>query len=102
MNPPENSSHNASNSDAFTYLNDVSRMSCFPDGTPVSRIFHPRCEADVVNILQSAHHARKQVGIRGTKHSIPNILDIHNTINMIVFTIGVWSDVVQDANGLTS
>ena len=68
--PPENSSHNATNSDAFTYLNDVSRMSCFPDGTPVSRIFHPRCEADVVNILQSAHHARKQVGIRGTKHSM--------------------------------
>jgi len=67
--PPENSSNNADN-DAFTYLNDVSRMSCFPDGTPVSRIFHPRCEADVVNILQSAHHARKQVGIRGTKHSM--------------------------------
>ena len=52
------------------YLNDVSRMSSFPNGTPVSKIFFPRCEADVINILQSAHSVKKQVGIRGTKHSM--------------------------------
>jgi FAD/FMN-containing dehydrogenase len=52
------------------HLNDISRMSSFPNGTPVSKIFFPRCEADVLRILQAAHSAKKQVGIRGTKHSM--------------------------------
>jgi len=51
-------------------INDVSRMSSYPNGTPVSRIFYPRCEEDVVCILRAARDANKCVGIRGTKHSM--------------------------------
>ena len=58
------------NGNGSIYLNDVSRMSSFPNGTPVSKIFFPRCETDVINILQCAHSVKKQVGIRGTKHSM--------------------------------
>eukprot|EP00591_Stephanopyxis_turris_P015246 CAMPEP_0195541584 /NCGR_PEP_ID=MMETSP0794_2-20130614/51160_1 /TAXON_ID=515487 /ORGANISM="Stephanopyxis turris, Strain CCMP 815" /LENGTH=1794 /DNA_ID=CAMNT_0040675687 /DNA_START=95 /DNA_END=5479 /DNA_ORIENTATION=+ len=57
------------NSD-YIHLNDVSRMSAYPNGTPVSRMFFPRCEADVLRVLQAAHSAGKQIGIRGTKHSM--------------------------------
>jgi len=53
-----------------TKINDVSRMSDFPDGTPVSRILFPRCEEDVKGILQAAHKSKKRIGIRGTKHSM--------------------------------
>ncbi len=52
------------------HLNDVSRMSAYPNGTPVSKFFFPRCEEDVLDILQAAHSEKKQVGIRGTKHSM--------------------------------
>ena len=54
----------------YVHLNDVSRMSSFPNGTPVSRVFFPRTEIDVLNIIQAAHSAGKHIGIRGTKHSM--------------------------------
>ena len=53
-----------------TRINDVSRMSAFPNGTPVSRIFFPRCEEDVKSIIQTAYDVKKRVGMRGTKHSM--------------------------------
>lgn len=66
---PSSSSQNDAEMNCI-HLNDVSRMSAYPNGTPVSRIFFPRCEADVLHILQAAHSAKKKVGIRGTKHSM--------------------------------
>jgi len=54
----------------FPHLNDVSRMSSYPHGTPISRIFFPQSELDVLRILQAAHAEGKKVGIRGTKHSM--------------------------------
>ena len=59
---------------AHVHLNDVSRMSAYPNGTPVSKVFFPRCEADVLDIVQAAHSAKKQIGIRGTKHSMGYVL----------------------------
>ena len=58
----------------FLHINDVSRMSSYPNGTPVSNIFFPRCEEDVLNIVQAAHSAGKRIGIRGTKHSMGYVL----------------------------
>ena len=55
------------------YLNDVSRMSAYPNGTPVSKIFFPRCEEDVLDILRAAYSERKQIGIRGAKHSMGQV-----------------------------
>ncbi len=54
----------------YARINDVSRMSNYPNGTLISRIFFPRCEEDVLCILRAAHYAKKCVGIRGTKHSM--------------------------------
>ncbi len=54
----------------YPHLNDVSRMSSYPHGTPISRIFFPQSESDVLRILQAAHAEGKKVGIRGTKHSM--------------------------------
>ncbi len=67
---PDNLGHLDHLDHPAVYLNDVSRMSAYPHGTPVSKIFFPRCEADVMDIVQAAHYAKKQVGIRGTKHSM--------------------------------
>lgn len=63
------------------HLNDVSRMSAHPNGTPVSKVFFPRCEADVLDIVQAAHSAKKQVGIRGTKHSMGYVVPCCNLVH---------------------
>ena len=69
QNDEDNNNNNAEDT-PYIYLNDVSRMSAYPNGTPVSKICFPRCEGDVIDILQAAHRAKKRVGIRGTKHSM--------------------------------
>lgn len=60
----------AARDDRRPRINDVSRMSDHPDGTPVARILFPRCEGDVVRILRAARELGKSVGVRGTKHSM--------------------------------
>ena len=65
--PPPPSAANAIGGGCL--VNDVSRMSDFR-GTMIDRIFFPRDEGDIVDVLEEALRLGRRVAVRGTKHSM--------------------------------
>lgn len=50
----------------FPEVDDVTRM----NATPVERVFHVRCAADIQKVIGLARAEGRQVSVRGTQHSM--------------------------------